>query len=115
LPRLRAITDKRKENTEKIYKKYGLDTIKEVFKIANDSSFLTGDNDRNWKANFDFIMREDKFVAILEGKYSGKSKKQIKREQKFADEGLAVDYAKRDKERERIRKEIQANVKRKVY
>lgn len=74
LPKLRAFTDKRKKALEKLYKKYGIDSIKEVFEIANNSDFLTGNNDRGWRADFDFMMREDKFIAILEGKYSGKKK-----------------------------------------
>lgn len=106
LPKVRAMTDARKSNAEKIYKKYGLDAIKEVFEIANNSPFLTGDNDRGWKASFDFIMREDKFVAILEGKYNSKRKKQ----DKFADEGLATCLT-----RKGPRKEIDKNVKRKTY
>lgn len=74
LPKLRAFTDKRKKALERLYKKYGIDSIKEVFEIANNSDFLTGNNDRGWRADFDFMMREDKFIAILEGKYSGKKK-----------------------------------------
>ncbi len=74
LPKVRAITDKRKSDVEKLYKKYDLSTFKEAFRVANESAFLTGDNDRGWKASFDFITREDKFIAILEGKYNSKKK-----------------------------------------
>ena len=72
LSKLRVLSDKRKEAAEKIYKKYGLDAMREVFEIANNTPFLTGANDRGWKADFDFMMREDKFIAILEGKYNSK-------------------------------------------
>jgi len=40
----------------------------EVFRVANKSAFMAGDNDRRWKANFDFILRCH--VEIVEGKYS---------------------------------------------
>lgn len=106
LPKLRAMSDKRKVAVEKIYKQYGIDIMQEVFRIANDSAFLTGDNDRGWKADFDFIMREDKFIAILEGKYNTKSKK-IDR---FCDEGLNTCLT-----RKGPRKEIDKSVKRKTY
>lgn len=42
--------------------------------MANNSAFLTGQNDRGWKADFDFIMRIDKATAILEGKYNTEKK-----------------------------------------
>lgn len=32
--------------------------------------FLTGNNERKWKADFDFLMRVDKAISVLEGKYS---------------------------------------------
>ena len=41
----------------------------ELFSKANDIPFFKGSNDRGWKAGFDFIMREDKQAAILEGVY----------------------------------------------
>ena len=44
--------------------------FEEICKKANYSNFLIGNNDRNWKADFDFLMRVDKATAILEGKYS---------------------------------------------
>ncbi len=40
----------------------------EVFTVANKSAFMAGDNDRKWRANFDFILRCH--VEIVEGKYS---------------------------------------------
>lgn len=106
LPKVRALTDKRKSSVEKLYKKYDLDTFKKVFEIANDSSFLTGDNDRSWKADFDWLLQEEKFIRVLEGKYNSKRKKQ----DKFADEGLATCLT-----RKGPRKEIDKNVKRKTY
>ena len=51
-----------------------LEQLEEICKIANISEFLTGNNDRSWKADFDFIMRSDKATAILEGKYSNTKK-----------------------------------------
>ena len=33
-------------------------------------SSFTGQNDRKWKADFDFLMRIDKATSVLEGKYS---------------------------------------------
>ncbi len=33
------------------------------------SPFLLGENDRGWKANFDFLMQESSFTKLLEGSY----------------------------------------------
>ena len=69
LGKVRSITPARDRAMKNLVKKYGFDAISEVFEKVNRSKFLTGENDRGWSANLDFILREDKFVSILEGKY----------------------------------------------
>lgn len=69
LPQVRAVTEARKRAIEKLANKYDLATIQEVFRKANDSDFLQGKNDTGWKGNLDFLLREDKFIATLEGRY----------------------------------------------
>ena len=53
-------------------KEVTIEQFKEICAIANVCDFLIGDNDRNWKADFDFIVRPEKAVSILEGKYNNK-------------------------------------------
>lgn len=36
------------------------------------SPFLTGQNDRGWRADFDFLMRESSFTKLMEGAYDGR-------------------------------------------
>jgi DNA-binding transcriptional regulator GbsR (MarR family) len=72
LPKVIKVTDKRKKSIQKILKSYSPEDIVKVFELVEQSDFLTGKNDRGWKADLDFIVREDKFIAILEGKYGGK-------------------------------------------
>lgn len=72
LPTVRRITDKRRKGILNIAKKYSEEDILLVFNNAEESNFLTGKNDRGWIADIDFILREDKFISILEGKYGGK-------------------------------------------
>ena len=69
LPKVRVLTDKRKKAIQAILKKYSLDDLKEAFQKVNRSDFCCGRNDTGWKADIDFILREDKLVNILEGKY----------------------------------------------
>lgn len=70
LPQVKTITEKRKTAIRKFEKEFTLEQFKEICDIANEAPFLIGDNDRGWKADFDFILRVDKATSILEGKYS---------------------------------------------
>lgn len=75
LPKVMKLSDKRKKAVLKILNNFSKDNILECFELAEQSDFLKGNNDRGWKADIDFILREDKFISILEGKYGGRKKK----------------------------------------
>lgn len=66
LPQVQKLTEKRNKAIDKFLKEFSKEQFEEICKIANDSLFLTGDNERRWKADFDFLMRTDKAIAILE-------------------------------------------------
>lgn len=74
LPKCLKLTDKRIKAIKNLLKQYDWMEIEDVFRKANESAFLTGKNDRGWKADIDFLLREDKFVSIMENKYGGKAK-----------------------------------------
>ena len=74
LPRVQKLTSKRKIAINKLLKEITPQQFIEVCILANNTDFLIGDNDRNWKADFDFMIRPDKAVSILEGKYNNKKK-----------------------------------------
>lgn len=74
LPKCVKVSDKRLKAINKLINKYSADEIHVVLEKANNSDFLTGKNDRGWKADIDFILREDKFINILEDKYGGKQR-----------------------------------------
>ena len=48
---------------------YGQQKVIEVLRLAGESDFLNGKNDKAWKADFEWIMRPQNFVKIMEGKY----------------------------------------------
>ena len=48
-----------------------LNTFVELFRLAEASKFLKGENERNWSANFDWMMKPTNFVKILEHRYDG--------------------------------------------
>ena len=72
LPKIQKLTDKRKTAVNKLLKEFTIEQFEEICINANNSGFLTGKNDRGWKADFDFIIRPDKAVKILEGQYNNK-------------------------------------------
>ena len=75
LPKCLKITEKRKVAINKCLKeKIDEEVFKQICIKANQSDFLIGENDRNWKADFDFVTRSDKAMQILEGKYGNRQK-----------------------------------------
>lgn len=76
LPQIRGITKRRKETINARIQEYGLDDVKEVIRKTACSSFMNGQNDRNWKVNFDWIMKPNNFIKILEGAYDNRDKQE---------------------------------------
>lgn len=72
LPKVKAVTKQRENGIQKLMKKYSKNDILECFRKTEASDFLKGRTGGTWKASIDFILREDKFISILEGKYDGK-------------------------------------------
>jgi len=73
LSKVAKISDSRKKHINGRFKDYGVDVIIDVLKKAGNSKFLNGDNNRRWKADFDWILNPNNFIKILEGKYEDKS------------------------------------------
>lgn len=70
LPKVVRLTDKRRRAVRLIYGKgYTPEQLDEVFRKAQASSFCAGQNDRHWKADFDWLLNESNLVKVLEGKY----------------------------------------------
>lgn len=70
LPQVQKLTDKRNKAIDNFLKEFTKEQFLEICKTANCSGFLIGENERHWKADFDFLMRTDKATNILEGKYN---------------------------------------------
>ena len=69
LPKVKAMSDARRRAIKARQNQFTDDQIIEVFGKAQASSFMTGGNNRNWMASFDWIMNGTNFVKVLEGKY----------------------------------------------
>lgn len=71
LPKVIKITDKRKTRIRLWYEDIGAsyERVQEIFERCSASRFLKGDNNRGWKADFDWIINKTNWVKILEGRY----------------------------------------------
>lgn len=71
LPTVRTYTEKRKKGVKARLGTYSLEDIKEAFSKAAASRFMNGDNDRKWKADFEwfFVYGDNNIAKVLEGKY----------------------------------------------
>lgn len=74
LPQIRTLTDKRRRAISTFKKTYKLDDWEEICRKANNSDFLTGNNDRHWRADFDFLINVNNAVKVLEDKYYSRKK-----------------------------------------
>ena len=71
-PSVRSLSDARKKAIRARLKSYSLEDFKTVFENAENSSFLKGSNDRNWSANFDWLIADKNMAKVLEGNYADK-------------------------------------------
>ena len=69
LPKVTKLTDKRKRSIKNCLAQFTAEDLSKAFKAAVNTPFLTGRNDRCWAANFDFIIKPDNVLKILEGAY----------------------------------------------
>ena len=69
LPKVMKLSDTRRKAINARLEKFSLEEIITVFEKAEQSNFLKGANNRNWKADFDWIMSDRNMAKILEGKY----------------------------------------------
>ena len=67
---IRQLTERRKLAIQARARENGKESLMEVIKQAAKSDFLNGHNDRSWVADFDWLMRPNNFVKVLEGNYN---------------------------------------------
>lgn len=65
------MTDKRAKAIRALYNKGFTDQqLLDAFRLAQGSKLCTGGGSRGWKADFDWLTKEDNLVKVLEGKYT---------------------------------------------
>ncbi len=71
-PRLTVLSDKRKQAIKARLNTYTVEQFKEMFTKAEASTFLKGGNNRNWQANFDWLIKDSNFAKVLDGNFDNK-------------------------------------------
>ena len=78
LPKAEKMTPGRQKAIKARYAEgYTDDTFREVFEKAQASAFLRGANDRNWHADFDWLLNSNNAAKVLEGKYANKKSEPV--------------------------------------
>ena len=72
-PKLTVISENRKKTIKARLNKYSLDQMQEMFTKAEASDFLKGANSRDWRATFDWLMKDSNFAKVLDGNYDNKA------------------------------------------
>ena len=71
LPKCMVMSERRKGAIRLRAKETSIQDVYKVIDKVAKSSFLCGNNDKNWVANFDWIFNPTNFLKILEGNYDG--------------------------------------------
>lgn len=72
LPRITTLSDARRKAIRARISTRGVEEIHRAFELAEQSDFLKGANNRNWTANFDWIMKDANIAKILDGNYTNR-------------------------------------------
>lgn len=69
--RCMKVSDAREKAVKARYSSgYALEDFEKLFRLAGESRFLNGGNERNWRADFDWLVRDANMAKVLEGKYA---------------------------------------------
>ncbi len=84
------LTDKRKQSIGARYREYGYDIeiFKTLFEKVQASPFLVGNNQKGWQADFDWLMKPNNFVKVMEDKYKPKPQEKEQREKDKEEEEI---------------------------
>jgi hypothetical protein len=71
LPVAVKLTEKRREQIKARLREFDSQTIIAAINSIRSSPFLMGDNDKGWRADFDFVLQPSSLLKLIEGKYHG--------------------------------------------
>lgn len=69
LPKVVKLTPTRRKQIQARIREYNAEDWSTALSAIYRSKFLCGENDRGWKADFDFLLQPKSFVKLIEGAY----------------------------------------------
>lgn len=79
MPKVKYLNENRLKKTRRILENYNEDQVKDALLNLGKSDFLNGKNERKWAASFDWFIKEENFLKVLEDSY-----KEAKKDSLFA-------------------------------
>lgn len=73
LTKIIAVTGKRETMLNARINQYGIDQVVKAIKSIENSKFLQGQNPKSWVIYFDWFVKPNNFIKVLEGNYTNKS------------------------------------------
>lgn len=71
-PCLKTLSDNRKKAIKARLQNYTYEDFQTLFTKAEASDFLKGKNNRDWQANFDWLIKDANMAKVLDGNYDNK-------------------------------------------
>ena len=73
-PKINILSERRKKALRARFRYgYTLSDFKRLFETAQASSFLKGENKRNWSATFDWMIADSNMAKVLDGNFNDKT------------------------------------------
>ena len=72
-PKITKLSDSRKKSIKARLNTYRYDDFQTLFNKAESSDFLKGKNNRDWQANFDWLIKDSNMAKTLDGNYDNKT------------------------------------------
>ncbi len=75
-PKVKSLSEARKKAIKARFKSgYRIEDFEICFSNAENSGFLKGKNNKNWSANFDWLIKDANMAKVLDGNYNEKQEK----------------------------------------
>lgn len=74
-PKVTKLSEARKKAIHARMRKYSLEDFERLFRMAENSDFLKGQNKRNWSATFDWLIKDANMAKVLDGNYNDKEER----------------------------------------
>ena len=74
-PKLTKLSDRRIKTLNARLKKYSVEDFRTLFEKAEASDFLKGSNQKDWSANFDWLVKDTNMAKVIDGNYDNKARK----------------------------------------